>query len=169
MNLSHHFSTTVVLSGILGVAVFSAMAQSDKPKPHTKPGKETALESPEHAFARAEHEALKQQLTESNKDFGERVLRDGPRCEILPVPHPVTLSVVESKTVDCSYETKKARFVMEQLSEEVEHSAYRLKHVDECLRTYRETIDRKPAALTPEESEQIKQCQAAELYPPWRN
>jgi hypothetical protein len=168
MNFSRHISR-IVLSGFLGVAVFSAGAQSDKPKPHKTHGKEAAVESAERAFAREEYEALRQQFAESNKDFGERVLRDGSRCEILPVAHPVTLSAVESKTVDCSYETKKARFVMEQLSEEVEHAAYRLKHVDECLRTYRETIDKKPATQTPEESEQVKQCQGAELYPPWRN
>lgn len=42
----------------------------------------------------------------------------------------------------------------------------RLDHADECTAVYRKTIDQKTSDLTMRESEQIKACQSAGLYPP---
>jgi len=42
----------------------------------------------------------------------------------------------------------------------------RFLHADECAAVYKKTIDEKVSELTTRESEQIKACQSAGLYPP---
>ena len=42
----------------------------------------------------------------------------------------------------------------------------RLDHVDDCLRTYKDTVDKKMSDLTTRESDIIKGCRDLDMYPP---
>jgi hypothetical protein len=43
---------------------------------------------------------------------------------------------------------------------------FRLKHADDCVAVYQTTIDKKLSDVTNRESDQIKTCKSANLYPP---
>lgn len=45
---------------------------------------------------------------------------------------------------------------------------FNLDHADECAAIYQKTIDEKAADITTRETDQIKACKSAGLYPPGR-
>ena len=60
----------------------------------------------------------------------------------------------------------KAKYLSEKLAEMTTRFQLQLTMVDDCLRTYRATIDKKMFEQTPREALKIKTCQSADLYPP---
>ncbi len=82
------------------------------------------------------------------------------------IRHPVTVAEVDDHMVGCNYDTRKARFIMEKIGELLTQLESQLGHVDDCLKTYRNTIDKKISVQTTREVERIKMCQVQNLYPP---
>lgn len=139
-------------------------------KKSSTPAKGSTTESPEHGFARNRYESIKHEFEEAQADYNHKLSADSnPNgCSVFPemIRHPVTVDSVDNYMVGCTYETKKARYVMDKVGEAFGEADTRLRDVDKCLTTYRATIDKKIADQTTRESEQIKVCQAEALYPP---
>ena len=122
-------------------------------------------ESPEHGHARRAYEITSRELAKAKTEYESQLAQDR-RCKPFLVRHPVTVSSVMEHMIGCRMETVKARYVMEMLGEEVTKATFNFEHVDECLTTYKGTIDKKASDQTTREIESIKFCQSARLYPP---
>ena len=124
------------------------------------------VESPEHAFARTRFESAKQEFDESQKEYNQ-LMEQNPRCKAFPelIRNPVTTNSLDAYMFGCNYETRKARYIMDKISEVLVQFETQLKHVDDCLTVYRITIDKKFSDQTKREVEQIKMCQTNSLFP----
>src|ERR1700733_7243004 len=111
------------------------------------------------------YESVKRQFEDSKKDYNEKLAKDSD-CKAYPVNHPATVSSVKDNMVGCGYDAIRARYIMEKLGEDFPQFAIQLEHVDDCLKTYHDTIDKKVSDQTTREVENIKLCQSAHLYPP---
>lgn len=133
----------------------------------TTTAKTAPAETPEHSFARSQYELAKHEFEESQKDYEEK-FKQNNNCQALDVfiHHPVSVDSVDANMVGCNYETRKARFVMEKIGEMLAQLKTQLDDVDDCLKVYRTTIDKKVSDQTQREVGQIKVCQAEHLYPP---
>lgn len=139
------------------------------PKSNTLP--RATPETPEHTLARENLESIRRQCSESKSDFDKAFesepLRDGEkRCQLFPVAHPISMQESDHKSVGCRYETRKYRYVMESMAEELELYEARLAQVDECKSIYDATIDKKMSDQTMREAETVKRCQSMGQYPP---
>jgi hypothetical protein len=162
------FIGLTVLASTVVIQLAGQTAKTTEKK--SQPAEVAPVESPEHAFARANYESLKQQFLDSKKEYEERlssVTYNGVvRCKATPVVHPVTMRSIDAHMFDCRYEVKRARYVMEKLGEDLEQYAFRLDNSDGCVKTYQDTIDKKLSDQTTREVQNIKLCQASQLYPP---
>jgi hypothetical protein len=168
----------------LAVAAFGQTQQSAGPSPDKE-----APESAEHKYARQQLEpaaklmvALGQQATAVNKqedkDCGPVNLRTvayDSNGQSFPAPPR------EKKESRADYEVRKnaclAAFRQLQntpalfaaLDAAIQNDKalqFKLDHADDCAAIYQKTIDEKAADTTTRESEQIKACRSADLYPP---
>lgn len=152
---------TVVIPVILFAGLVSAQGTTTN-KNTTAPA-----ETPEHKFARTQYELGKHEFDETKKDYDDK-FKQNPDCQVFDtlITHPATVDSVDEHMVGCNYETRKARYVMEKVSEALVRSKARLDHVDDCLKVYLSTIDKKLSDQTQREVGQIKTCQSDDLYPP---
>jgi hypothetical protein len=148
----------ILLSGIVSAQETSTKKTTTKPAP---------TETPEHNFARTQYEIAKHEFEESKMDYDEKV-KDTPSCQVSEalIRHPVTVDSIDDLMVGCNYETRKARYVMEKVGEALLQFKARFDHVDDCLKVYLSTIDKKLSDQTQREAGQIKACQSDDLYPP---
>jgi len=151
----------------LSVIIFAGFASAQLASTATPTTKQA--ETPEHTYARMQYDLAQHELDESKKDYAERLMQDGA-CKSYDalIGHPVTIESIDERMVGCNYETRKSRYVMEKVGEALTQLKAQLDHVDDCLKVYLSTIDKKLSDQTQREVEGIKACQSERLYPPPR-
>lgn len=124
-------------------------------------------ETAEHNFARTQYELAQHEFDESKKDYEEH-FKQTTDCQVFAtlIRHPVTIDSINEHMIGCDYETRKARYVMEKMGEALTQLKAQLDHVDDCLKVYLSTIDKKLSDQTQREVGEIKACQSEYLYPP---
>jgi hypothetical protein len=150
---------------ILCVTIFAGFASAQGPStvvPTTKPA-----ETLEHNFVRTQYEAAQREFDESKKDYTDRFTQNAG-CQVFDalIRHPVSVDSIDEHMVGCNYETRKAKYIMEKVGEALAQLKTQLDHVDDCLKVYLSTIDKKLSDQTQREVGEIKACQSEHLYPP---
>ncbi len=148
-------------------SVAPSAAQTTQSKRQPSKREDAPRESAEHALVRQEHERVEHYFDDSQKEYNEALRRD-PTCKTPePISHPVTReSLCGEEMLGCQMPTCLALLNLEKAREALERLEYKLAHVDDCVKTYRGTIDKKISNLTTREVLRIKVCRSAELYPP---
>jgi hypothetical protein len=154
----HSPTLTMTIMALLSIGFIRAQSKDKGSRP---------TESPEHAFARSEVESVKRLFGEKRTKYDEQ-MKDNPGCSVRPelIKHPVTFSSAANYMFKCFYESKMARYEMDKTEEFLAVTVSRLDHVDDCLKTYHNTIDKKVSDQTTREVDQIKACREEHLYPP---
>ena len=166
---------TVVLMGLslCSVAVFAqtptkAAAKATTTKAATKPTTDT--ESPEHKFARQRCEEWKEGLDESESDLRgatEEYNKILARVEAARQNGDSDKAEAwEKSAADWRKTLKNLATYKEEYATTYALWANRLEHVDDCVKAYRRTIDKKVSALTTRETGLVDGCKVLELYPP---
>jgi len=157
----------MILRTLCAVILFAGLVSAQGASTNKNTTKPAPIETPEHNFARTQYELGKHEFEESKKDYDEQ-FKQNPGCQVFEtlMTHPVTIDSIDEHMVGCNYETRKARYVMEKVGEALVQFKTRLDHVDDCLKVYLSTIDKKLSDQTQREAGQIKACQSDELYPP---
>jgi hypothetical protein len=155
----------------VGIVYGQKAPVSTTPKPETT----------EHRYVRTAYESLKGQLEEGKNDYNEKMKKnndyvtpDGRRlnCEVYEsrIPHPAyqhfdSDAMDRYMSRDCWEATRISRFVMDKMADILTTVTTMLNHVDDCTKTYHQTIDKKTSDLTIRETTAVKTCQALDLYP----
>ncbi len=161
---------TIAIVLLLSVEVSQAQSKTDSTasiqSKQAKTTSTTPAETTEHAIARKKYESVKEQFAESKAAY-EIQIQDDTRCQVFAelMHHPITSAEIEQHMVGCQYETRKARYVMERLGEVLAQIEIQLQDVDGCLKTYKDTIDKKIGDQTVREADRIKVCREEGLYP----
>lgn len=178
---------TLCLIALASTAVMPLAAQNSKNK--AQAAKVSAPhESPEHAFARINLAKSKEQFAFLQKVSDCLKIMNGlessgakpteqeavtlETCEVLngtpfvEVVHGLCKSfrgTPDCKTYELAVDVAKADLALIEKNILLEAA---LEEVDGCARLYRGTIDKKVSDLTTRETDRIKGCKAADLYPP---
>ena len=123
------------------------------------------IESAEHKEAQRALDITKEELRESEAEYAA-TLEAFKSCSPNAVSHPVTIGGARNAMIGCRFDQVRARYVMESVKENVQLFERRLEAVDQCVNTYRETIDKRQGDLTTREVDLIKACRRLSLYPP---
>ena len=121
--------------------------------------KATPTESPEHAFARQQYEGQTVRYNDNRNEFrrlmGELTQLQGCSTQDCLAARLADIHLVE---LIQSY--------LPGISQLLELLKNRLDHTDECVDTYRNTIDKKASDLTIRQADLVQSCKSVGLYPP---
>jgi acetolactate synthase regulatory subunit len=148
-------SILLVLFAVVGLA----QSQPDEPK-----------ESAEHTFARLNYEssldryrlsstAIRPILTEIERLSGERTEGNN----IAQLQHNMEIGNKQDALFRQA-DRIKLQIALDKRAMDTLNA--QLEHVDDCLKIYNGTIDKKTSDMTVRETGQVKACQSITLYPP---
>jgi TonB family protein len=116
-------------------------------------------ESPEHKFARRQHENAVQSADELYKRYQETL----DALARLPKRRGKSASDQEKALLA---EMRRLGDEHHAVVSQLDGLTFRMEHADDCLKIFNETIDKKMSDMTTRDTEGAQMCRSANLYPP---